>query len=79
MADAGEVLLALYGKIEELGQRAAAALAGVFGLRVREYVYCTKCDLHSHISSYSQYFYNTQVGTAQSNCRNVRNTFITSL
>lgn len=62
MADAGEVLLAIYGRIEALGPAAAAGLAEVFGVAVREYVYCQDCDLSSHETSYTQYFYNTQVG-----------------
>jgi hypothetical protein len=61
MSDAGEVLLAIYGRIEALRPAAAQALAVVFGLGVQEYVYCDKCNMKSHSHSYTQYFYNTQV------------------
>ena len=62
MSDAGEVLLALYGRIEALDAEAAQELAAAFGLRVQEYVYCESCVLDTHKHSYTQYFYNTQVG-----------------
>ncbi len=61
MSDAGEVLLAIYGRIEVLSPAAAQALAAVFGLGVQEYVYCERCEKKSHSHSYTQYFYNTQV------------------
>jgi hypothetical protein len=61
MSDAGEVLLAIYGRIEALSPAAAQALAAVFGLGVQEYVYCERCEKKSRSHSYTQYFYNTQV------------------
>jgi hypothetical protein len=61
MSDAGEVLLAIYGRIEARGEAAAEALATALGLRVHEYVYCTECELESHADSYTQYCYNAQV------------------
>ena len=70
MSDAGEVLLALYGRIEALDAEAAQELAAAFGLRVQEYVYCEGCELKSHLHTYTQYFYNTQVRTKEeSDCQ----------
>jgi len=39
-----------------------AFIDDTFGLAVREEVHCRKCGLTTHQSSYTQYFYNTQVG-----------------
>ena len=69
MNDAGEVLLTIYELINQgvaaLRQYGMAAdvadLDAIFGLAVHEYVHCSACQLSSHDSHYTQYFYNTQV------------------
>ena len=40
----------------------------VFGLPVREYVRCSSCGKSTHENSYTQHFYNTQVGSASPQC-----------
>jgi hypothetical protein len=71
MNDAGEVLLTIYELINQgvsalrnYGMAADVDLDAAFGLTVHEYVHCAACDLNTHDSRYTQYFYNTQVGGA---------------
>ena len=67
MADANEVLLALYDCIREATAAASAVgqpcddLDTVFGLPVAEHVRCGSCGLVTHATRYTQYLYNTQV------------------
>ena len=67
MADANEVLLALYDCIREATAAASAVgqpcddLDTVFGLPVAEHVRCGSCGLVTHATRYAQYLYNTQV------------------
>ena len=64
MSDAGEVLLTIYERIQGVSTEAAAAVDAAFGLRVAEAVHCGACGRVTHQTSYTQYFYNTQVGDA---------------
>ena len=62
MNDAGEVLLSIYERVMGVSSAAAAAVDATFGLSVSEQVQCSSCRKVTQQSSYTQYFYNTQVG-----------------
>lgn len=62
MNDAGEVLLTIYERVMGVSRAAAAAVDAIFGLSVSEHVQCSSCRKVTQQSSYTQYFYNTQVG-----------------
>ena len=62
MNDAGEVLLTIYERIRALSPGAAAVVDASFGLHVSESVHCSACKKVTHLSEYTQYFFNTQVG-----------------
>ena len=64
MSDAAEVLLSLYERVMEVeGQLGRPSqLVDAVGLDVREEVHCGQCGKSTHQASYTQYFYNTQVG-----------------
>ena len=64
MSDASEVLLTIYERIRGVSEEAAAAVDAFFGLQVAEEVHCGACGKVTHQTSYTQYFYNTQVGAA---------------
>ena len=59
MNDAGELLLALYERVRAAG--APESVEFVFGLRISESVHCMACNLTTHRSSYTQFFFNAQV------------------
>ena len=61
MNDAGEVLLTIYERVMGVSPAAAAAVDATFGLSVSEHVQCSSCRKVTQQSSYTQYFYNTQV------------------
>ena len=64
MSDAAEVLLSLYERVMEAEARLGlpSQLISTVGLEVREEVHCGQCGKATHQASYTQYFYNTQVG-----------------
>lgn len=64
MSDAAEVLLSLYERVMEAEARLGlpSQLISAVGLEVREEVHCGQCGKATHQASYTQYFYNTQVG-----------------
>ncbi|KAL4433821.1 hypothetical protein ABPG75_000262 [Micractinium tetrahymenae] len=66
MNDAGEVLLTIYESIQavEQAQHLPSSMEAVVGLPVQEGVYCPTCELASHKTSYTQYFYNAQASAA---------------
>ena len=70
MSDAAEVLLSLYERVMEAegGLVRPSQLIGTVGLEVREEVHCGQCGKATHQASYTQYFYNTQVGGCVGAC-----------
>ncbi len=64
MSDSAEVLDVLYQQIKQAAMQRglAAGVDAVFGLGVREAVDCSACHKTTHQTSYTQHFYNTQVG-----------------
>ena len=65
MNDAGEVLLTLFEHVMGVAPAAAAAVDATFGLSVSEHVQCSACCKVTQQSSYTQFFYNTQVRTSR--------------
>ena len=64
MNDAAEVLMCIYERVSEAAQEQArpVGIDAIFGLTVREEVHCSQCRKTTHQTSYTQYFYNSQVG-----------------
>jgi hypothetical protein len=63
MNDAAELLQTIYEHIRRVAGDAGIAVDvdSVFGLAVREAVQCGRCQRTTQQSSYTQFFFNTQV------------------